>query len=37
MNLIEDIVKLKENGLTLQEIAQRMNMSLGNQTLDIDS
>ncbi len=29
MNLIEDIVKLKENGLTLQEIAQRMNMSLG--------
>lgn len=29
MNLIEDIVKLKEKGLTLQEIAQRMNMSLG--------
>ncbi|MED1863464.1 DUF4912 domain-containing protein [Fictibacillus nanhaiensis] len=27
--MIEDIVKLKENGLTLQEIAQRMNMSLG--------
>jgi uncharacterized protein len=29
MNLIEDIVKLKERGLTLQEIAERMNMSLG--------
>jgi uncharacterized protein len=29
MNLIEDIVKLKEKGLTLQEIAQRMNTSLG--------
>jgi uncharacterized protein len=29
MNLIEDIVKLKERGLTLQEIAEQMNMSLG--------
>lgn len=27
--MIEDIVKLKERGLTLQEIAERMNMSLG--------
>lgn len=29
INLIEDIVKLKKKGLTLQEIAERMNMSLG--------
>lgn len=29
MNLIEDIVKLKEKGYTLQEIAERMDMSLG--------
>jgi uncharacterized protein len=29
INLIEDIVKLKERGLTLQEIAEQMNMSIG--------
>jgi hypothetical protein len=29
MNLIEDIVKLKEKGLTLQEIAEKMDMSIG--------
>ncbi|MBY6035492.1 DUF4912 domain-containing protein [Fictibacillus nanhaiensis] len=27
--MIEDIVKLKEKGLTLQEIAEKMNLSLG--------